>query len=79
MALEDAEPSGNAPGGLPKLFTYLRYDVELTHEGLAAIGVEGIDPRNIDSLDDVSRIPELQKVGRALAGSMQGAHLAGFV
>jgi patatin-like phospholipase/acyl hydrolase len=71
--------SASSLRGLPKLFTYLRYDIELTHEGLAAIGVEGIDPRSIDSLDDITRIPELQQVGRGLASSVQAAHLAGFV
>ena len=77
--LGDSDPPGSSLRGLPKLFTYLRYDLELTHEGLAAIGVEGIDPRSIDSLDDVTRIPELLQVGRALASSVQAAHLEGFV
>ena len=79
VELGDSDPSGSSLRGLPKLFTYLRYDIELTHEGLAAIGVEGIDPRSIDSLDDITRIPELQQVGRGLASSVQAAHLAGFV
>jgi len=74
----EPEASEGSPGVLPKLFTYVRYDVELTLEGLASIGVEGIDPRSIDSLDDVTRIPELQRVGRGLAEFVQPAHLAGF-
>ena len=77
VELESTDAPGNLTG-LPKLFTYLRYDVELTNEGLEAIGVDGIDPKSIESLDDVSRIPELQRVGLALAGSVEAAHLAGF-
>jgi uncharacterized protein len=79
VELGDADASAGSLAGLPKLFTYLRYDVELTHEGLAAIEVGGIDPMSIGSLDDVARIPELQQVGRALAGTVQPGHLAGFV
>ena len=77
--VESGESPQGSLAGLPKLFTYLRYDVELTDAGLAAIGVEGIDPRSIDSLDDVGRLPELQQVGRALAESVRPVHLTGFV
>jgi hypothetical protein len=79
VEIGESDPAGASLGGLPKLFTYLRYDVELTHDGLEAIGVSGVDPRSIDSLDDVTQIPELQQVGRALAASVRAAHVAGFV
>jgi hypothetical protein len=44
--VESGESPQGSLAGLPKLFTYLRYDVELTDAGLAAFGVEGIDPRS---------------------------------
>ena len=76
--LGDLVDMGGA-GGLPQLFTYLRYDVALTRDGLAEIGVEGVDPRAIESLDVVESIPDLQAIGRALAArQVEAAQFAGF-
>lgn len=55
------------PRGLPALFTYARYNVELTESGLAGIGVTGIDSHRVSRLDAVDRIPDLQQIGAALA------------
>jgi uncharacterized protein len=57
-------------GPLPreqKLFTYLRYNAELTREGLDALGCEKIAPEAVQKLDAVDSIPDLQKVGQAVA------------
>jgi len=51
----------------PKLFTYLRYNAELTEEGLAAIGCGHIAPDAVRKLDAVDAIPALREVGRAVA------------
>ena len=37
------------PGGEPKLFTYLRYNAELTRAGLDALGCRDIAPRRCRS------------------------------
>jgi uncharacterized protein len=50
-----------------KLFTYVRYNAELTREGLTAIGCGGIQPENVQKLNAVEAIPELRQVGRAVA------------
>lgn len=55
------------PRGLPALFTYARYNVELTTAGLESIGVTGIDSQRVTRLDAVDRIPDLQQIGKALA------------
>jgi len=70
---------GGGVAGMPELFTYVRYNVELSKDGLAGIGVTDVDPRRVASLDAVDRIPDLQKVGRALAEKrVNASHLDGF-
>ena len=51
----------------PKLFTYLRYNAELTEEGLASIGCGHIAPDAVRKLDAVDAILALREVGRAVA------------
>ena len=64
----------------PKLFTYARYNVDLTDEGLKAIGVTGVDPEHIQLLDSVQYMEELQTVGRALVKArVKSGHFDGFV
>jgi hypothetical protein len=50
----------------PKLFTYMRYNAELTKEGLSALGLPDVKPANVQQLDSIDHIDELQAVGRAV-------------
>jgi hypothetical protein len=50
-----------------KLFTYLRYNAELTREGLDGLGCPDIEPRAVQKLDSIDGIPALQHVGRRVA------------
>ena len=55
-------------GPMPKkLFTYMRYNAELTDRGLAALGLSGIVPENVQKLDSLEYISDLQRIGRAVA------------
>jgi len=63
----------------PKLFTYLRYDAELTRRGLDRLGLPGILPGWVRPLDAVGHIPELRQVGAAVARTVRPEHFAGFV
>ena len=69
-------------GPLPpdeKLFTYLRYNAELTREGLDALGCPEIEPRIVQKLDSIDGIPDLQRVGRRVAETkLQEQHFDGF-
>jgi hypothetical protein len=67
-----------APGGA-NLFTYLRYNAELTRGGLAALGLADIEPKGVQKLDSVAAIGDLQRIGRAVAQSVDAAHFAGFL
>lgn len=50
----------------PKLFTYMRYNAELTKDGLTALGLPNVKPANVQQLDSIDHIDELQAVGRAV-------------
>jgi patatin-like phospholipase/acyl hydrolase len=67
------------PLGSDKLFTYLRYNAELSTEGLRRLGITDIDPKRVQPLDSVDHIPLLCDVGQALAQCVKPEHFAGFV
>jgi uncharacterized protein len=69
---------GHGPA-MPKLFTYMRYNADLTRAGLDALGLPLIEPRNVQKLDSVAHIAELQEVGRAVAREINIDHFAGFL
>ena len=50
-----------------KLFTYMRYNAELTEKGLSDIGLPNIKPEQVQALDSVQYIDELSQVGQAVA------------
>ncbi len=63
----------------PKLFTYARYNAELSREGLDALGLSKIVPAHVQQMDSVEHLTEMQEVGKAVAAQkVQAAHLAGF-
>jgi hypothetical protein len=63
-----------------KLFTYMRYNIELTREGLDAVGLPKIKPEDVQRLDSVEHIAELQEVGRAVAEKkVRKENFAGFL
>jgi len=64
----------------PRLFTYLRYDVPLTSEGLSGIGCGHIDPQRVARLADVEILDELRDIGRAIGERRVDAeHLSRFL
>lgn len=77
----DPLPDGRIPWPAhPKLFTYMRYNAELTTTGLTDLGVGHILPEHVQELDSVEHITELQEVGRAVVErKVQAAHFAGFL
>jgi uncharacterized protein len=63
----------------PRLFTYLRYNAELSDVGLAELGLAQIRPENVQRLDSVDHVAELQQVGQAVATKVRPDHFAGFL
>ncbi|MBL1263822.1 patatin-like phospholipase family protein [Methylomicrobium sp. RS1] len=50
-----------------KLFAYLRYDPDVSFEGLHALGLGDINPANVQLLDSVDHIGDIRRVGSAYA------------
>jgi hypothetical protein len=71
----------NAKGPVsPRLFTYLRYNAELTPQGLAALDLSDIKPENVQKLDSVKYIADLQRIGQAVAQKkVSPEHFGGFL
>lgn len=64
----------------PKLFTYVRYNAELTRESLDGLGLREIEPENVQKLDSVEHVADLQRLGIVLAGrKIKSEHFAGFL
>lgn len=71
---------GNKGPVSPKLFTYMRYNAELTEKGLTDLGLDGINPKDVQQLDSVDHIEKLKDVGKAVAKrKVLLEHFKGFV
>ena len=63
-----------------KLFSYLRYNAELTREGLDALGCRDIKPEAVQQLDSIDGIPALRTVGNRVAETkVREQHFEGFL
>jgi patatin-like phospholipase/acyl hydrolase len=64
----------------PKQFAYVRYDPDVTQEGLDALGLKDVKAEDVQVMDSVKYIPDIQRVGQAFASAHVGLrHLANFV
>jgi predicted acylesterase/phospholipase RssA len=62
-----------------KMFTYVRYNAELTEEGLTAIDCGDIDPRNVQKLDSFAAVDELMRIGAEVGKrKVVAQHFGGF-
>lgn len=62
-----------------KLFTYLRYDVELTRDGLNKLGLNDIKVENVQKMDSVEHTKELKRIGKAIAKTVEPQHFSNFL
>jgi predicted acylesterase/phospholipase RssA len=63
-----------------KLFTYVRYNAELTREGLNSLGLDDIAPEAVQKLDSVAHKEDLKRVGAAVAkAKVKAAHFTNFL
>lgn len=63
-----------------KLFTYARYNAELTREGLDRLGgLDDINPKNVEEMDSTKYMDELTRVGEAVAQKVKAEHFANFL
>ena len=62
-----------------KLFTYARFNAELSRKGLDDLELKAIKPEDVQMLDSVDHIEELQQVGQAIAKNVELKHFEGFL
>jgi hypothetical protein len=62
----------------PKKFSYVRYDPNITADGLAALGLSQIPPAHVQAMDNADHLPELIAVGQAYASKLDLAHFGAF-
>jgi uncharacterized protein len=73
-------PDGRVPGPVnPKLFTYMRYNADLSESGLTGLGLPHIRPEDVQQMDSVDHMGALKEVGRAAARQVSKEHFAGFL
>jgi hypothetical protein len=78
---EIGDMRGKYGPAVPKLFTYMRYNAELSDEGFKQLGLacSGFRPEDVQSLDSVEHIPQMQIVGQAVAKKeVSSEHFHGF-
>lgn len=61
-----------------KLFTYVRYNAELSRAGLDKFGLTEIKPEQVQKLDSVKYVEKLQAVGLAVAEKVNIEHFHNF-
>jgi len=71
----------NARGPAPhKLFTYARYNAELSEEGLSRLGLPQIRPENVRKMDSTDFVSEMAEVGKRIAQTdVKPEHFDGFM
>src|SRR6476661_3391709 len=62
------------PDDLGRQFTYARYNAELSTKWLEKRGLGDVDPAKVSQLDSVAHIPDLIRVGQALAQEVKVEH-----
>ena len=65
----------------PKQFAYVRYDPDVSRQGLDKLGLGDVDADSVQVMDSVKHIPAIQRVGAAYAQThvLTAEHLRGFV
>jgi uncharacterized protein len=80
MSSSQPLPSGRIAGPVnPKLFTYMRYNAELTRTGLDLLGLANIAPQDVQQMDSVDHIAQLRSVGAELGKKVKKEHFDGFL
>ncbi|UCV21991.1 patatin-like phospholipase family protein [Ferribacterium limneticum] len=79
--IEDLVPSESCPitSTIPKQFAYVRYDPDVSQDGLNKLGLADIKAEQVQVMDSVKHMPEIQRVGVAYAArNVSLKHLRGF-
>jgi len=67
------------PAGIAQLFTYLRYDADVSRAGLDALGLRDVKPEHVQLMDSVEHVDEIARVGRRWPDQVRRDHFAAFL
>jgi uncharacterized protein len=77
---EIGDMRGQGIRGSPKLFSYVRYDAELSRAGLDWLGLPNANPAHVHPMDAVEFLDEVRQIGVALAErKVKREHFAPFI
>ncbi|MGH3847496.1 MAG: patatin-like phospholipase family protein, partial [Pseudonocardiaceae bacterium] len=62
-----------------RLFSYVRYNADLSRRGLDEVGLNDVIPEEVQRLDSIEHLGDLRRVGQAAAGDVTAEHFAGFL
>jgi hypothetical protein len=62
-----------------RLFSYVRYNGELSRRGLDELGLDDVVPEEVQTLDSIQHVGDLRQVGQAVARDVAPEHFAGFL
>jgi uncharacterized protein len=74
-----ATPAVPLSTNLGRQFLYVRYNADLSADGLKDLGFPHVDAANIQKMDAVGNIPILTEIGRAAAQRVEPAHFGLFL
>src|SRR5260370_28795228 len=60
--------------GSPKLFSYVRYDAELSREGLDWLGLPNVQPAHVQPMDAIDFLAQIRQVAIALPDQSAKQH-----
>ena len=63
---------------LGRSFLYVRYNADLSAEGLDALGCGNMDPEKVQKLDAVDQIENLLKIGLSAGEKIKTEHFGSF-
>ncbi len=74
------DPKGGGPTGPTKFFSYIRYNVDLTQDGLNDLGFSQVRASDVQEIDSADHIQELAEIGRAAAArDVDSKHFEGYL
>ncbi len=62
-----------------RLFSYVRYNADISRSGLDELGLHDVIPEQVQRLDSVEHMGDLSRVGQAAADEVSIEHFAGFL
>src|SRR5207245_227039 len=67
MVIPESDPATAPNWTGAKQFAYVRYDPDVSHDGLIDLGLDGMDSKNVQAMDSVAYTDQIRRVGSTFA------------